>query len=77
MGTRQKWVGIALMLAVLLWAGVGRGYTWGGGHGWGGHGSYGYRGWWGGPGDPPSGLGLIGVYATFVQKLSLTYYTPN
>jgi len=38
MRTRQKWVGIIVMLVALLFASAGVGHAWGGGHGFGGHG---------------------------------------
>jgi hypothetical protein len=38
MRTRQKWVGIIVVLAVLLFASAGVGQARGGGHGFGGHG---------------------------------------
>jgi len=42
MRTRQKWMGILSVLAVLLLASTGLGYAWGGGHGFGGHGFSGH-----------------------------------
>jgi hypothetical protein len=46
MGTRQKWAGILVMLAALLWISAMPGYTDRGGHGYRGHGykGHGYRG---------------------------------
>jgi hypothetical protein len=38
MRTRQKWVGIIVVLAALLCASAGVGHAWGGGHGFDGHG---------------------------------------
>jgi hypothetical protein len=38
MRTRQKWMGIIVVSAVLLLASTGLGHAWGGGHGFGGHG---------------------------------------
>ena len=38
MRTRQKWVGIIVVLVALLILSAGPGHTWGGGHGFGGHG---------------------------------------
>jgi hypothetical protein len=43
MRTRQKWVGIIVVLAALLFASAGVGHAWGGGHGFGGHG-FGFHG---------------------------------
>jgi hypothetical protein len=42
MGTRRKWVGILVILAVLLWISAVPGHTDRGGHGYRGHG---HRGW--------------------------------
>jgi hypothetical protein len=45
MGTRQKWVGMILLVAALLLAGAGPGQAWRGGHGFRGHGfHHGFRG---------------------------------
>jgi hypothetical protein len=49
MGTRQKWLGMIVILATLLLGSAGLGYTWQGGHGGGGHrGGWhgGHRGGW-------------------------------
>jgi hypothetical protein len=43
MRTKQKWVGIIVVLAALLFASAGVGHAWGGGHGFGGHG-FGFHG---------------------------------
>jgi hypothetical protein len=50
MRTRQKWVGIIVVLAALLILSAGPGHTWGGRHGFGGHGfHHGFHHGFGGP----------------------------
>ena len=61
MGTRQKWLGMIVILATLLLGSAAPGYAWRGGHGGGGHGGGWHRGHgWGGP---RVGIGIgIGPY---------------
>jgi hypothetical protein len=64
MRTKQKWVGIIVVLAALLFASAGVGQAWGGGHGFGGHGfgGHGFHHGFHRFGGPRVGLGIgLGV----------------
>jgi len=84
MRTRQKWVGIFVVLAALLFASAGVGHAWGGGHGFGGHG-FGGHGFhhgfhdFGGVhrfGGPRIGIGISPFWGPYWRPYAYPYVYP-
>jgi hypothetical protein len=76
MRTRQKWVGIIVVLAALLLASAGPGLAWGG-HGGGGHGfHHGFHGGFHRFGGPRIGIGLGPFWAPYWGAYPFDPYPP-
>jgi hypothetical protein len=79
MRTKQKWVGIIVIIAALLFASSGVGQAWGGGHGFSGHGfHHGFHEFGGFHrfGGPRIGIGISPFWGPYWGPYAYPYAYP-